>query len=164
MNCQAEPVILIHTEVVPFESSAENLESIFDKETGCFSECLGEMKVDMSSLIENIYITDGMKNNNPAIAFKNFGSKIRYEIQKNAIESQVNIDPNYFKQFGCDEKTPASIVSWFSESKEYTLHETDIQTVQIVDYKIHKAIYHSGGISREKRNMISADERKDYNK
>lgn len=167
MNYRTEREIFQVTEGVSLEygtETAENTVNEFDRETGRFSECFGEMGFDMSSLAENIYITDGMKNNTPSAAFRSFSNKMRYEIQKSAVELQLCADCNYFRRFGCEEETPAAIVAWFSESKEYTLHETKVHTVQIVDYKTHKDVHHSGGVAQEKSNMISADKRKNYNK
>ena len=110
-------------------------------------------------MTQNIYITDGMKNDNPSKAFSNLSSQIRSEIQQNAVENQLNEDKDYFKQFGCDKETAAGIVSWFNHSKDYTLHETKVHTIQIMDYKIHSSTYHDGGVSQEKSDMLSADKR-----
>ncbi len=117
------------------------------------------MKYDQSTVRENIYITDGMMNSNPSKAYSNLSSQIRSEIQQNAVENQLNEDKDYFKQFGCDKETAAAIVSWFNHSKDYTLHETKMCTVQIMDSKIHSSVYHDGGVSQEKSDMLSADKR-----
>ena len=142
---------------------ADNKDDVFDKESGRFNTgFFGELQYDSDALKENQYITDGMKNPDPSKATKSLSNSIRSEIQENAIESKLSEDKDYFKQFGCDKKTPSTIRSWFSESKDYTLHETKEHTIQIMDAKVHRSTHHDGGVSQEKSEMISADS-KSYN-
>lgn len=53
-----------------------------------------------------------------------------------------------------------AIVKWFSNKKKYghnyVLHETNVGTVQIMNYDVHRMQTHSGGTSLEKNNLINA--------
>lgn len=140
------------------QETAEKTETVFDEKTGRFSENYGEMKYDPNAVSrENITINDGMMSDDPAIARKALNNKLRYQVQYSAVEQQLKQDPDYFKQFGCDKKTPSSIVKWFSGNESYTLHETNSGTVQIVDSALHKMTPHSGGVSEILEDSISGD-------
>ena len=135
---------------------------IFDNETGRFNTgFFGEMPYDSKAMEQETYITKGMMNDDSSKATQSFSSNLRASIQENAIEARLNEDSDYFRQFGCDKETSSAIRAWFSQSKEYTLHETKEHTVQIMDAKIHRSVHHDGGVSQEKSDMISADSKKD---
>lgn len=129
----------------------------FDVPTGRFSQCHGEMSYDRTEVMRSINITPGMMNSDPTKANGNFGSQVRRAIQLSAVRQQLMKDPTFFQRFGCNCTTPSQIVSWFSNSSDYTLHETKVQTVQIVDYKTHRALNHTAGVSSEKTDLISGD-------
>lgn len=76
----------------------------------------------MAEVMHSINITNGMMNADPAKASAQFSSKVRYEIQMNAVRNQLKKDPTYFQRFGCSATTPFQIVGWFSNNPNYTLH------------------------------------------
>lgn len=135
---------------------------VFDNETGQFNTgFFGEIPYDSDAVQQGIYITNGMMNDDPSKATQSFSSNLRASIQENAIETRLNEDSDYFRQFKCDKETPSAIRVWFSQSEEYTLHETKEHTVQIMDAKIHESVHHDGGVSQEKNDMISGDSKND---
>lgn len=135
---------------------------VFDNETGRFNTgFFGEIPYDSDAVQQGIYITNGMMNDDPSKATQSFSSNLRASIQENAIETRLNEDSDYFRQFKCDKETPSAIRVWFSQSEEYTLHETKEHTVQIMDAKIHESVHHDGGVSQEKNDMISGDSKND---
>lgn len=154
---------------VPFELRTPNSETVsegmlsetipkpFDAQTARFSQCFGEMEYDRVQVMRSINITNGMMNDDPTKASAQFSSKVRHEIQMNAVSQRLQKNPTYFQQFGCTATTPSQIVGWFSNNPNYTLHETNVQTVQIVDAKMHRGLDHSGGVSSEKADLISGD-------
>ena len=137
-----------------------SLTDFFDDNTGRFLKHFGEMEYDQAvASRSNIHITEGMWNENGSGSLSN---QIRYQIQTNAVERQLAADPDFFSRFGCDKKTPSTIVKWFSNKKSgYTLHETKVGTVQIVDSRLHQ-LYHSGGVAMEKNDLISGDGNNPY--
>lgn len=146
------------TEIANMSEEDIGKEDIFDKETGRFNTgYYGELNYNPETVKENLYITNGMMNDNPSKATQSFSNNLRSSIQENAIELKLNEDKGYFKQFGCDKETPSAIRAWFSNNDNYTLHETKENTIQIMDAKIHASIHHDGGVSQEKSEMISAD-------
>ena len=133
---------------------------VFDNETGRFNiGFFGEMPYDSDAVQQGVYITNGMMSEDPSKATQSFSSNLRSSIQENAIEARLNEDSDYFRQFGCDKETPSAIRAWFSQSEEYTLHETKEHTVQIMDAKIHGSVHHDGGVSQEKNDVISGDKK-----
>lgn len=144
-----------------FSASSSGSSSVsggtFDAKTARFSHCFGEMGYDRVQVMRSINITNGMMNDDPAKASAQFSSKVRHEIQMNAVSQQLQKNPTYFRQFGCTATTPSQIVGWFSNNPNYTLHETNVQTVQIVNAKMHRGLDHSGGVSSEKADLISGD-------
>ena len=134
---------------------------IFNKEKAVFTRgCVGVLDYSPAEVQRNIFITEGMFNDNRTSATKNLSTCLRVAIQENAIANKLKEDEKFFEQFGCEEKTPSSIRSWFSDKNKsiYTLHETNVNTVQIVYSEMHD-FWHVGGVSKEKANLISADNR-----
>ena len=83
----------------------------------------------------------------------NLQSDPRRNIQLDAVKAQFEKNPDYFKQFGCNETTPSKIVKWFGDTKvnpNYVLHETINNKVQIVPRNLNSMVDHVGGNSVEK--------------
>ena len=80
----------------------------FDSNTARFSKSYVEMKYDQIEVAKSIKITSGkdekggMMNEDPFKVYQAFSKEVRFKIQKNAVQYQLELDPDYFKQFGCD--------------------------------------------------------------
>ncbi|GEM_PF-3413388 len=126
-------------------------EDIINPDTAEFKYKYGEMDYRSDDVFNNLYQKNNISN-----------QQSRLNIQRNAVDYQVKQDPDYFKQFGCNETSTNKIVDWFQKNDSMSLHETLNNKVQIVPKNLNAAVDHAGGTSLETLRINSANNYEKY--
>lgn len=111
---------------------------LINPKTGEFKYKYGEMNYSSDDVFNNLYQKNSVSN-----------QQSRVNIQRNAVENQLQKNPDYFKQFGCNETNTNKIVDWFQKNDSLLLHETLNNKVQIVPKGLNATVPHAGGTSLE---------------
>ena len=111
---------------------------LINPQTGEFSIKAGEFSYNSNNVYKNSF---------------NIKSDPRNSIQIDGVQSMIERNPDYFKQFGCEKTNAEDIVKWFGkkENSPYLmLHETINNKIQIVPRDLNAVVKHGGGNSMEK--------------
>ena len=126
-------------------------EDIINPDTAEFKYKYGEMDYNSDDVFNNLYQKNNISN-----------QQSRLNIQRNAVDYQIKQNPDYFKQFGCNETSTNKIVDWFQKNDSMSLHETLNNKVQIVPKNLNAVVDHAGGTSLETLRINSANNYEKY--